>query len=55
MALPAILREVARWYDVEIVYETTPGTELYGGGIARKLNLENVLTLLEGADLTISE
>jgi ferric-dicitrate binding protein FerR (iron transport regulator) len=49
MALPAILREVARWYDVEIVYETTPGTELYGGGIARKLNLENVLTLLEGS------
>jgi len=49
MALPAILREVARWYDVEIVYETTPGAELYGGGIARKLNLENVLTLLEGS------
>lgn len=48
MALPAILREVARWYDVEIVYETTPSTELYGGGIARNLNLSNVLTLLEG-------
>ncbi|MRG48921.1 DUF4974 domain-containing protein [Chitinophaga sp. SYP-B3965] len=48
MALPAILREVARWYDVEIVYETTPSTELYGGGIARSLNLSNVLTLLEG-------
>lgn len=48
MALPAILREVARWYDVEIVYETAPSTELYGGGIARSLNLSNVLTLLEG-------
>ncbi|WP_343304297.1 FecR domain-containing protein [Chitinophaga niabensis] len=49
MALPAILREVARWYDVEIVYETTPGTELYGGGLARNLHLSNVLTLLEGS------
>lgn len=49
MALPAILREVARWYDVEIVYETTPSTELYGGGIARNLNLSNVLTLLEAS------
>lgn len=49
MALPAILREVARWYDVEIVYETTPSTELYGGGIARTLHLSNVLTLLEAS------
>lgn len=49
MALPAILREVARWYDVDIVYETTPSAELYGGGIARSLNLSNVLTLLEAS------
>ncbi|RPD40589.1 FecR family protein [Chitinophaga barathri] len=47
MALPAILREVARWYDVEIVYQTAPSTELYGGGIARSLHLSNVLALLE--------
>ncbi|MBO9153347.1 FecR family protein [Chitinophaga sp. GCM10012297] len=47
MTLPAILREVARWYDVEIVYQTTPSTELYGGGIARSLHLSNVLALLE--------
>jgi len=49
MTLPAILREVARWYDVEIVYETTPGTELYGGGLARNLHLKNMLSLLEGS------
>jgi len=48
MALPAILREVARWYDVDIVYTTSPGTELYGGGIGRNLQLADILALLEG-------
>lgn len=49
MALPAILREVARWYDVEIVYAAKPSEELYGGGIGRNLNLSGVLDLLEGS------
>jgi len=48
MALPAILREVARWYDVDIVYKASPGSELYGGGIGRDLQLADVLALLEG-------
>ncbi|PSL26337.1 FecR family protein [Chitinophaga ginsengisoli] len=48
MTLPAILREVARWYDVDIVYTTSPGTELYGGGIGRNLQLADILALLEG-------
>lgn len=48
-ALPAILREVARWYDVEIVYTATPSPELYGGGISRNLQLSSVLRLLEAS------
>ncbi|WP_343668046.1 FecR domain-containing protein [Chitinophaga sp.] len=48
-ALPAILREVARWYDVEIVYAATPSPELYGGGISRNLQLSSVLRLLEAS------
>ncbi|HEY0609255.1 MAG TPA: FecR domain-containing protein [Chitinophaga sp.] len=47
MTLAAILREVARWYDVEIVYTVTPSAELYGGGISRSLQLSGVLDLLE--------
>lgn len=47
MTLTAILREVARWYDVEIVYTVTPSAELYGGGISRNLQLSGVLDLLE--------
>ncbi len=48
MDLPAILREVARWYDVDIVYKASPGMELYGGGIGRDLQLADILALLEG-------
>lgn len=48
-ALPAILREVARWYDVEIVYNASPSAELYGGGISRNLQLSSVLRLLEAS------
>lgn len=48
-ALPAILREVARWYDVDIVYAATPSPELYGGGISRNLQLSAVLRLLEAS------
>jgi ferric-dicitrate binding protein FerR (iron transport regulator) len=48
-ALPAILREVARWYDVEIEYHASPSTELYGGGISRNLQLSSVLRLLEAS------
>lgn len=48
MDLPAILREVARWHDVDIVYAASPGTELYGGGISRNLQLADILALLEG-------
>jgi Fe2+-dicitrate sensor, membrane component len=47
MTLTAILREVARWYDVDIVYTVTPSNELYGGGISRSLQLSGVLNLLE--------
>jgi ferric-dicitrate binding protein FerR (iron transport regulator) len=45
--LPTILREVSRWYDVEIVYKTIPGNEKYGGGISRRIDLSNVLQALE--------
>jgi len=47
MDLETILREVARWYDVELVYQVKPGKEKYGGGISRNLSLSAVLKVLE--------
>ncbi|CAL1516456.1 FecR domain-containing protein [Chitinophaga sp. MM2321] len=45
--LGAILREIARWYDVEIVYQTPPNKDLYGGGMSRTKSLSEVLRFLE--------
>ncbi|CAL1516375.1 FecR domain-containing protein [Chitinophaga sp. MM2321] len=47
MNLPAILREISRWYDVEIVYNAPPNGRLYGGGISRKKSLSGILRFLE--------
>lgn len=41
--LPAILRQVSRWYDVEIADETKGGTGLFWGRINKQLPLASVL------------
>lgn len=45
--LATILREIARWYDVEIVNEGGHNAELYGGSISRRQELQEVLRLLQ--------
>ena len=45
--LPAIMRQISRWYNVDIRYEGQPGDKKFGGRISKKLNLGNILTLLE--------
>jgi transmembrane sensor len=47
MDLRSILREVARWYDVEIIYQGTVSEKLYGGGISRSMSLQEVLHFLQ--------
>lgn len=42
-----IMRQISRWYDVDIRYETKTDNEKYGGRISRKLNLSNILKMLE--------
>jgi hypothetical protein len=45
--IKTIMRQVSRWYDVDIRYETKTDTEKYGGRISRNLNLSNILKMLE--------
>ncbi len=45
--LPSIMRQVSRWYDVDIIYEKQAGKETFGGRISRNVNLESVLKGLE--------
>lgn len=41
------LREIARWYDVEIIYEGKPSEQHFGGGISRNVPVSRVFEMLE--------
>lgn len=41
-----IMRQIARWYDVEVVYEGPPSSDTYDGLIDRDLKLSEVLAVL---------
>lgn len=45
--LEMVLRELARWYDVDIVFEAAPPQKQFNGEIQRSLNLNQVIKLLE--------
>jgi transmembrane sensor len=45
--LPEVLRQLARWYDVEVTYEGTIPDMKFGGEITRNTNLSQVLQILE--------
>lgn len=45
--LPTVLRQLARWYDVEVVYEGKIPQREFGGKMQRDLNLTEVLKILE--------
>ncbi|HEY4207658.1 MAG TPA: FecR domain-containing protein [Puia sp.] len=45
--LATIMRQLARWYDIEIVYQAMPDKTPLGGSISKNLGLTEVLELLE--------
>lgn len=45
--LESIMRKVARWYDVEIIYEGNNKTKLFWGSVSRYEHLNQVLQTLE--------
>ena len=44
--LATIMRQLARWYDIEIVYQAMPDKTPLGGSISKNLGLTEVLDLL---------
>lgn len=54
MEIPAIMRQISRWYNVDVVYEGKITTEKFGGRISRLLPLSKVLKLLEENDVKFS-
>lgn len=45
--VPTIMRQVSRWYDVDVGYEADYSGARFSGGINRNLNLSNVLQMLD--------
>ncbi len=45
--ISAIMRQISRWYDVDVVYEGKITTEKFGGRFSKQLPLLKLLKLLE--------
>lgn len=45
-SLEEVMKQIARWYDVEVVFEGKVGSRSFGGKIQRDLNLAEVLNIL---------
>lgn len=50
--LPEIMRQIGRWYNIEIVVESNSLKEKFGGRISKNLPLEDVLKMLEASGVT---
>lgn len=46
-SLPGVMRQISRWYDVEVIYETDIPEREFGGKIERNSSLNDVLKILE--------
>ncbi|MCF6403722.1 FecR domain-containing protein [Chitinophaga filiformis] len=53
-SLGDILRQLARWYDIDISYNQTGNERLFGGRISRSLPLSDILHMLEANGPTFS-
>lgn len=49
--IPSMMRQISRWYDVDIVYEGKIPDRKFGCSISRNVNLSNILQALEASDV----
>jgi transmembrane sensor len=47
LSLEEVMRQLSRWYDVQVVYEGTVPKMTFGGKMGRDLNLSQVLKVLD--------
>jgi transmembrane sensor len=52
--LPVIMRQIARWYDVEVEYEGKVPTEPFTGRVSRNTSLSGVLKILKLSDIEVT-
>jgi hypothetical protein len=44
--IETVMRQMARWYDIQVVYESKP-TKIFRGSIPREMSAAKVLNALE--------
>ncbi|HMH21377.1 MAG TPA: FecR domain-containing protein [Puia sp.] len=49
--IPAVMRQIGRWYDVEVNYEGTMPVRSFGGKMNRNLHLSEVVEILKTSDI----
>lgn len=47
LSLPAIMRQISRWYDVDVSLQASYPDKRFGGRISRRLNLASIVSMLE--------
>lgn len=47
MDVKSIMREISRWYDIDVVYKGKLNPETFSGIVSRKTNLSQVLKIME--------
>ncbi len=50
--LSAIMRQISRWYDVDIVFEEKSSDQKFGGRISKNLPMSAILRMLESSGVT---
>lgn len=53
--LPTLLREISRWYDVDVVYAGTVPLQHFGGLISRNIRLSTMLDILNKSGVNIRQ
>lgn len=49
--LKEVMRQLSRWYDIEVIYEGTVPDIVFGGKMLRNINLSQLLKMLEDAEV----
>jgi len=49
--IKTIMRQLSRWYNIEVEYEGTPPSREFSGKISRNTNASNVISILEQSNI----
>ncbi len=52
--LPVILRQISRWYDVDVVYQGHVPTDRFTGRVSRNTSLAGLLKILKLSDIQVT-